>query len=56
MLWVWIAAIAYVALNTVLIALEFFYLPLLPAALIFFLIAFTRMDVLLYIIVFCTTK
>lgn len=52
MLWVWIAAIAYIALNTVCIALEFFYLPLIPAALLFFLIAFTRMDVLLYLIVF----
>ncbi|MFC2129727.1 O-antigen ligase family protein [Bacteroidota bacterium] len=52
MLWVWIAAIAYIALNTVCIALEFFYLPLIPAALLFFLIAFTRIDILLYIIVF----
>lgn len=52
MLWVWIAAIAYIALNTVFIALEFFYLPLIPAVLLFFLIAFTRIDVLLYIIVF----
>jgi len=52
MLWVWIAAIAFIALNTVFIALEFFYLPLIPAALLFFLIAFTRIDVLLYIIVF----
>ncbi len=52
MLWVWIAAIAFIAVNTVCIALEFFYLPLLPAALLFFLIAFTRIDVLLYIIVF----
>ena len=49
--WVWIAAIAYVVLNTLLIYLEFFYLPLVPLALLFFLIAFTRMDVLLYIIV-----
>lgn len=52
MLWVWIAAIAYIALNTLFIALEFFYLPLIPVALLFFLIAFTRIDVLLYIIVF----
>lgn len=52
MLWVWIAAIAYIALNTVFIALEFFYLALIPTALLFFLIAFTRIDVLLYIIVF----
>lgn len=49
--WVWIATIAYVVLNTVLIYLEFFYLPLVPLALLFFLIAFTRMDVLLYIVV-----
>jgi putative inorganic carbon (hco3(-)) transporter len=52
MLLVWIAAIAYIALNTVFIALEFFYLPLIPAALLVVLIAFTRIDVLLYIIVF----
>ena len=49
--WVWIATIAYVVLNTVLIYLEFFYLPLVPLALLFLLIAFTRMDVLLYIVV-----
>lgn len=52
MLWVWIAAIAFIALNTVFIALEFFYLPLIPAALLVILIAFTRIDVLLYVIVF----
>ncbi len=49
--WVWIATIAYVVLNTVLIYLEFFYLPLVPLALLFFLIALTRMDILLYIVV-----
>lgn len=52
MLWVWIAAIAYIALNTLFIALEFYYLPLIPAVLLFFLIAFTRIDILLYVIVF----
>ncbi len=51
MLLVWIAAIAFIALNTLFIALEFFYLPLIPAALLVVLIAFTRIDVLLYIIV-----
>lgn len=52
--WVLISALGFIVLNTVLIAMEFFYLPLLPLVLLLGLIAFARMDILLMLIVFCT--
>jgi O-antigen ligase len=50
-LWIWLAAIAYVAVNTVCIAFEFFFLPLLPFVLLFLVIAFMRLDLILYTVV-----
>ncbi len=51
-MWLWIAALAYVAINAIFIAYEVYYLPLLPVALLFVLVAFTRLDILLLSIVF----
>ena len=51
-LWVWVIAIVFVAVNTLALAFEFFYVPLLSVALLFVMLAFTRLDVLVYIIVF----
>jgi len=50
-LWIWLAAIAYIAVNTVCLAFEFFYLPLLPFVLLFLVIAFTRMELILFTVV-----
>lgn len=50
--WLWVAALAYVVINAVFIAFEVYYLPLVPVALLFLLVAFTRMDILLLSIVF----
>ncbi|MEX0987147.1 MAG: O-antigen ligase family protein [Bacteroidales bacterium] len=50
--WLWIAALAFVAVNAVFIAFEVYYIPLVPVLILFVLVAFTRMDILLLSIVF----
>ncbi|MCF8224621.1 MAG: O-antigen ligase family protein [Bacteroidales bacterium] len=52
--WFWIASLGFVVINAVLIALEIFYLPLLPVILLFLLLAFVRLDLLLLAVVFFT--
>ena len=51
-LWIWVASLAFVAVNAVFIAFEIYYLPLLPVVLLFALVAFTRLDILILSIVF----
>lgn len=53
-LWVWVTALGFVGVNAILIAFEFFYLPLLPVVLLFLIVAFVRLDLLLLIVVFFT--
>jgi putative inorganic carbon (hco3(-)) transporter len=50
--WLWAVSLAYVAINAVFIAFEVYYLPLLPVALLFALVAFARLDLLLLATVF----
>jgi O-antigen ligase len=50
--WLWVASLAFVVVNAVFIAFEIYYLPLLPALLLFILAAFVRMDLLLLSIAF----
>jgi putative inorganic carbon (hco3(-)) transporter len=50
--WLWIAALAFVVINAVFIAFEEYYVPLVPVVLLFVLLAFTRLDILLFSIVF----
>lgn len=50
--WLWVAALAFVAVNAVFIAFEVYYLPVLPVVLLFALVAFTRLDILLLSVVF----
>ena len=50
--WLWIAALAFVAVNAVCIVFEIFYIPLVPLVILFFLAAFLRHDLLLLSIVF----
>jgi O-antigen ligase len=52
--WIYIACGAFIALNTFLIAKEFYWLALLPAALIIILLAIVSLDKVLLIIVFFT--
>ena len=49
---VWVISFIFVALNGYLLSREIYYLPLLPVALLFVLVAFTAMDKLVLIIVF----
>ncbi len=49
---VWVVTLFFVALNGYLMYKEVFYLPLLPVALLFVLIAFTALDKLVLMIVF----
>ncbi len=53
-LWVWFVALAFVAVNAIGIAFEFYLVPLIPIALIFLFAAFLRMDLLLLSVVFFT--
>ena len=48
----WGILISFVALNTLLLALEIFYLPLLPALLLFIVLAIVAVDKYLLVIVF----
>jgi len=50
--WVWIAALLFVAVNSLLIALEVFYLPVLPVMILVLILAFFSLDKLIYGIVF----
>ena len=52
--WIYIACGLFIALNAVLIAFEFFYLPLLPVALFLVLLSLLSLDKLVLFIVFCT--
>lgn len=52
--WFYIVLLLFIALNSALIANEFYYLPLLPAIIIVSLFAFISLDKLIYIIVFFT--
>lgn len=52
--WIYIACGLFIALNAVLVAFEFFYLPLLPAALFLVLLSLLSLDKLVLFIVFCT--
>ncbi len=49
---VYIAAIVFIALNSIFTALEIFYLPVLPFVIIIILLAFTSLDKLLLLTVF----
>lgn len=51
-LWLWLAALSFVAINAVFIAYEVYYLPIVPLVLLFVLVAFTRLDILLLAVVF----
>lgn len=42
--WIWLAALAFVALNAILLALEVFYLPLLPVFALVLILAFFSLD------------
>ncbi len=50
--WIWLLAISFVALNAILIAFEVYYLPLLPVAILLFILAFFSLDKLIYAVVF----
>lgn len=52
--WIYILSGLFVALNAMLIAFEFFYLPLLPVALFLVLLSLLSLDKLVLFIVFCT--
>jgi putative inorganic carbon (HCO3(-)) transporter len=52
--WVLIAGLVFAALNAVLIAFEFFYLPLLPVVLVITFMALFSLDKLVILIVFLT--
>lgn len=52
--WLWTSALLFVLVNAVLIAFEVYYLPLIPLALLVILVAFTRLDILLFSVVFFT--
>jgi len=52
--WIYIICGLFIALNALLIAFEFFYLPLLPAALFLVLLSLLSLDKLVLFIVFCT--
>ncbi len=52
--WIYITCGLFVALNAILIAFEFFYLPLLPVALFLVLLSLLSLDKLVLFIVFCT--
>ncbi len=45
--WIWALALGFVALNAIAIAKEFYFVPLIPVALLVIWIAFTRFDILL---------
>lgn len=48
----WGVLISFVALNSILLALEIFYLPLLPAVLLFLILALVAVDKYLLVVVF----
>ncbi|MGW8315121.1 MAG: O-antigen ligase family protein [Bacteroidales bacterium] len=50
----WGILIAFVALNTVMLAMEIYYVPLIPAVLLFLALAFVSVDKYLLVIVFFT--
>lgn len=50
----WGILIAFVALNTVMLAMEIYYVPLIPAVLLFVALAFVSVDKYLLVIVFFT--
>ncbi len=49
---IWVISLMFVALNGILIYNEIYYLPLLPFALLFVLIAFTSLDRMILVIIF----
>ncbi|HKK62092.1 MAG TPA: O-antigen ligase family protein [Bacteroidales bacterium] len=49
--WFWVISLTFIAINGVLIAFEFFYWPLLSVGLMFFLLAFVRLDLVLLSVV-----
>ncbi len=49
---IWGILISFVALNSLMLALEIFYLPLLPAALLFLVLALVSVDKYLMVVVF----
>ena len=49
---VWGALISFVALNTLMLAFEFYYVPLIPTLLLFVILAVVSIDKYLYTIVF----
>ncbi len=51
-MWLWATALTYVVINAIFIAFEIYYLPILPVALLFVIVAFTRYDLLLLATVF----
>lgn len=51
-LWLWLAALAFVGLNALFIAFEVYYLPVIPVVMLFIMIAFARLDLLLFSVVF----
>ncbi len=52
--WLYIICATFIGINAVLIAYQFYWFTLLPAALLIFMLAFFSLDVLLYIVIFCT--
>ena len=52
--WILIAGLIFAGLNGILIALEIFYLPLIPVALAIIILALFSLDKLVYLIVFLT--
>lgn len=51
-IWFWILSLGFVVVNGILIAFEFFYWPLLSVGLLFFLLAFVRLDLVVLTVVF----
>jgi len=50
--WVWLIAISFVAINAILIALEVFYLPLVPVMILLLILAFFSLDKLILGVIF----
>jgi putative inorganic carbon (hco3(-)) transporter len=50
--WLWTVVLAFVLINAVFIASEVYFVPLVPVVLLFVIVAFTRLDFLLFSIVF----